>query len=185
MKPTTILREKLGLSQEDMAQYLLVSRSLLAKYETGQRYLPTAAMVKLAELELFLQRPAVKTAEERPHVKLHRAKAKKILERHSKEQHYQLAVAQRKLENVQKVYAQKMLLLDAVDHLKATRKNSENDDIEILCLDLMQLNALHSIDQYGLHKQAMLQLQVDNANHQYEQAIRLQQSVETGEVIEG
>jgi transcriptional regulator with XRE-family HTH domain len=56
MKTTTIIREKLGLSQEILAFYLNITLSQLAMYEIGKRDLPTHALLKLAEIVLFLEK---------------------------------------------------------------------------------------------------------------------------------
>jgi transcriptional regulator with XRE-family HTH domain len=45
------IRTRLGLSQLEMAQLLGTNRSMLAKAETNDRKLDTAALLKLAELE--------------------------------------------------------------------------------------------------------------------------------------
>ncbi|NJL13364.1 MAG: helix-turn-helix domain-containing protein, partial [Microscillaceae bacterium] len=50
-------RKKLGLSQEEMANYLQISRSLLSMVETGRRALPTPAHLRLAELILQYEKP--------------------------------------------------------------------------------------------------------------------------------
>ncbi|MEO7584690.1 MAG: helix-turn-helix domain-containing protein [Ferruginibacter sp.] len=60
MNASKEIRQKFGLSQEQMAQYLSVSRSLLSLHEIGKRDLPTAAMVKLSELLLFIKQPPLK-----------------------------------------------------------------------------------------------------------------------------
>ncbi len=54
MKNLNAVRINLGLSQLEMANYLQIHRSQLTMYEQGKRDLPTHALVKLAEMELFL-----------------------------------------------------------------------------------------------------------------------------------
>ena len=44
------LREKMGLTQEVLAQYLGTSREQMAYYEIGQRSIPSAQLSKLANL---------------------------------------------------------------------------------------------------------------------------------------
>jgi len=46
-------RQYFGLSQADFSVYLNVSRSLLMMAEAGHRTLPTAAFIKLAQLQKF------------------------------------------------------------------------------------------------------------------------------------
>lgn len=45
-----MLREKLGLTQEALAQYLNISRELISYYETGSRTITTEQLGKLANL---------------------------------------------------------------------------------------------------------------------------------------
>jgi len=48
------IREKLGLSQQDIAHWLCISRSLVTLVELGSRSLPSAALIKLSELEIMI-----------------------------------------------------------------------------------------------------------------------------------
>jgi transcriptional regulator with XRE-family HTH domain len=50
MNSLKTIREKLGISQEQAAQWLGISRSLATHYELGTRSLPAAAFVKLSKL---------------------------------------------------------------------------------------------------------------------------------------
>ena len=48
------IREKFGISQQQVAHWLGISRSLAEHYERGIRSLPTHALLQLAKLELVL-----------------------------------------------------------------------------------------------------------------------------------
>lgn len=52
MKRPVAIRQQLSLTQQDLADYLQVSRSTINMYELGKRSLPTVAMMKLAQLEI-------------------------------------------------------------------------------------------------------------------------------------
>jgi DNA-binding transcriptional regulator YiaG len=52
-----IARERLGLTQDEFAAHLGISKSLLQKAEYGCRTVPTHALVKLASLEILLSQP--------------------------------------------------------------------------------------------------------------------------------
>lgn len=43
-------RDKLGLSQNELANYLSIKRELISYYENGKRYIPVTALNKLANL---------------------------------------------------------------------------------------------------------------------------------------
>lgn len=51
-------RKQWGLTQEELAALIGVTRGLLSMYESGRRQLPTPASIKLAELYLLLQQPS-------------------------------------------------------------------------------------------------------------------------------
>ena len=55
MSNLTSLRKKMGLTQEQLAQWLGVSRGLLNYNEHGLRSLPTKALLQLSRLELLWQ----------------------------------------------------------------------------------------------------------------------------------
>lgn len=48
------IREKFGISQQEIAHWLGISRSLAAHYELGTRALPTHALLQLAKLEMMV-----------------------------------------------------------------------------------------------------------------------------------
>src|SRR5688572_27891068 len=54
MSATSTIRQALGISQQQLAHYLGVSRSHIALAETSRRLLSTAALLKLHELEQAL-----------------------------------------------------------------------------------------------------------------------------------
>lgn len=54
MKSITELRKKTGMSQQDLADYLGISRSLVAMVERGERDLPKEAFHKLQEMNKFI-----------------------------------------------------------------------------------------------------------------------------------
>lgn len=49
------IREQLGVTQEELALLLKVTRSQLSMYELGKRDLPIAAKKQLAELLLYVK----------------------------------------------------------------------------------------------------------------------------------
>ena len=53
MKATKLLRNKLGLTQSEMAKYLSITRSQLTMYENHKRDLPSFALQKIVAMELY------------------------------------------------------------------------------------------------------------------------------------
>lgn len=91
------IRKKLGIRQQRMAEYLGVSRSLIAMVEAGQRVLPPGAYQKLVSLELQLAQQA---ASARPMVEGRDKEILSVLQKREKECLRQLRVLQRKLEKL-------------------------------------------------------------------------------------
>ena len=60
MKKETSISASLGLTHEDMAMLLGISRSLYTLFEQGKRQLPTAALLKLSELHCDMPSDASK-----------------------------------------------------------------------------------------------------------------------------
>ena len=61
------IRKAIGLSQHELADMLGLSRSLLSLVETGQRHMPTSALLRLTQLRISTeQNPALVSAEENP-----------------------------------------------------------------------------------------------------------------------
>lgn len=52
MNDIQAIRNKLGLSQRDLARYLGITRTLLSMFELNKRPLPTPVLLKLAKLQL-------------------------------------------------------------------------------------------------------------------------------------
>ena len=61
LQGVTAIRIKLGLTQLALAQYLGISKSLVSMVENGHRSLPTAALIKISELEMAAADAAIRT----------------------------------------------------------------------------------------------------------------------------
>ena len=92
MEKESNLRSMLGLTQNEMAQILNVSRSLYSMYELGKRDLPPASKEMLAGILAYLQDPETEE------------KNKEYMKAHEKEveEHREQAVKDLLLENQQK-----------------------------------------------------------------------------------
>ena len=157
MKSSQIIREQLGLSQEIMAYYLGITKSLLAMYERGKREIPTAAMVKLAEMELFLNQKQKITKQESELLNKQEAKVQELIQRHSKELEYKLIKEQRKLDAIQKKYNQSLKLNSFVAHLQKNESKQAT---------LIKLQAYGGIEINGLVVQTNKLLKIESINSQ-------------------
>ena len=156
-KTTQYIREQLGLSQIALAQYLSMTLSQLAMYETGKRELPSGTSVKLAEILLFLNQKQKVTKQENEMLKKQEAKVQDLLERHSKELELKQLIEQRKLEAIQKKYNQSLKLNAFVAHLESNKSN---------LVDLIKIQANDGIEKNGLVIQTKQLLKLEGINSQ-------------------
>lgn len=157
MKVSQLLREQLGLSQEIMAYYIGISKSLLAMYERGKREIPTSAMVKLAEMELFLNQDQkiLKQADEL--MKKQEAKVQNLIENQIKELELKQIKEQRKLDAIEKKYQQSLKLNKFVAHLESNKSKQK---------DLIQMQSFLGIEKNGLVEQTKQNLKLKSINSQ-------------------
>jgi transcriptional regulator with XRE-family HTH domain len=159
MKNLNAIRINFGLSQLEMATYLQIHRSQLTMYEQGKRDLPTHALVKLAEMELFLYNYTSQPSPSFPLEAEQLQKATEIFEKHQKETAYKLLILQKKLEKLQANYKYNIRLLAFLTEME--EKNADANGLEKNCIAVMKTNALLKIETNGLHHQAKIKLQME------------------------
>jgi transcriptional regulator with XRE-family HTH domain len=157
MKASQLIREQLGLSQEIMAYYLGVTKSLLAMYERGKREIPTSAMVKLAEMELFLNQNQNKFKQENELLNKQQSKVKSLIEKQLLELELKQIKEQRKLDAIQKKHEQSLKLNSFVTHLQSNKSKQA---------ELIQLHAFTGIEKNGLVEQTKQTLKLESINSQ-------------------
>lgn len=156
MKITQLYRLQLGLSQEVMSQYLGVSKSTLAMYETGKRELPTAALVKLAEISLFFE---LKVAVEEQNELLNELEleVKALLIHQVKELEYEQLRARRVLDAIEKKYQQNLALHSLALHFQKSR---------LPIADALLQQAISGIKANGMAKQVQQELKLKSIQTQ-------------------
>lgn len=154
MKTSQLLRDKLGLSQENMAQYLQITLSQLAMYEIGKRDLPTHALVILAEMELFFEQ---KQNKQTLFLASQEKKVQEIVAAQTKVLEYKLLKEQRLLEKIQKKYDQSIQLHLFTKHLQNNKvaqntmmrqlatMEEENNSLTLLIQQKIKLESLKSL----------------------------------------
>ncbi len=159
MKNLNAVRINLGLSQLEMASYLQIHRSQLTMYEQGKRDLPTHALVKLAEMELFLYNYTSQPSPSFPLEAEQLQKATEIFEKHQKEVAYRQLILQQKLEVLQTNYQYNIRLLAFLTEMQ--EKNADANGLEKNWIAVMKTNALLKIEANGLHHQTKIKLQME------------------------
>lgn len=79
MKNNNAIRSLLGITQEDLALLLKVTRSQLAMFETGKRDLPVAAKLQLAEMLQYVQETKTKGVQNLSLLKKQEEQKKKVV----------------------------------------------------------------------------------------------------------
>ena len=161
-------RQAFGVTQPQLADYLSVTRSQVAMAETGQRSLPTAALVKLSSIEVILagSTPALPASE----MQKQSAAAKKMLATHAQKHERLAAAANRKLEAMRSLYAQHLKILHATSVLLAGLPAGKDAKKDKLWLELVYETSLKKINACGVGPQALLQLQADASSYHARQA---------------
>ena len=168
IKTTISIREKLGLTQDDMALYLQVSRGQLALYETNKRDLPSSAKLKLAKIENFLSQPSNEKIIVQQHLKEHQINVEQFLEEQAIINQHKQEIIKRKLQKIKNRYQQSVNLLRMAIHFQ------DENDSEKSTNTFLQL----------LHNQALNKIEKNGWQEQIIHEIKLQAIIIHGEQIE-
>lgn len=149
-------RKEWGLTQEELAALLDITRGMLAMYESGRRQLPIAASEKLATLYQLLQQPVGKSmpaasVQRRQDTQL--AKAEKLLKARARKAALEAAHAASVLDKMQQRYRQlqqKMILIQTL--LPATPQAT----LQQSALQYMQARLTHEMERCAPARQALM-----------------------------
>ena len=148
MKKTNSIRQQLGVTQENLALLLKVSRSQLSMYELGKRDLPVEAKKQLAEMLQHAQKNSSKHTKsvtaEKKRIMLREKEIKRLLASNQ----YKTLLVERKIKALEKKNQSNNNALDVVTFLEKQEKNKEikND----LILKNIKNKALKKIEKEGL-----------------------------------
>jgi transcriptional regulator with XRE-family HTH domain len=124
MKVSTLL----GISQENLASLLQVSRSQIAMYELGKRSLPVPVMEKLATMLTLLQKKSTNSEVKKNNTVEEQNLLKKLL---LKNKHQQLLV-ERKIIAIEKKQKSLAISTQLVSHLLEDKSNINESEFSIL-----------------------------------------------------
>lgn len=120
-------RKQLGITQEQMAEILGISMSLLSMYELGQRDLPTHALVKLATLSNHVSDAMNKRKDAGTDKKMLQKASVTIIEELLAKHELKKKLLERKLKtmiaNEQKAFAAMQVAIYEQENNKEARKN--------------------------------------------------------------
>lgn len=155
-----MIREELGISQQQFANYLGVSRALLSLAEMQERSLPTAALIKVGEIELALQskKPSPK---QKQFTNKQTTVIQKMLQQRLKDCVYELSVAKKKLDKMKLQYLHAANALSVAANLLNTVSNDKKRKMDKLWLEILEDETLKKIQSFGEVAQLRLQLKIE------------------------
>lgn len=166
MKKEHTLRTLLGLTQEDCAMLLGVTRSQWSMFELGQRDLPLAAKQLLTELLTHLQSPETKANRHPAEAQQEVAKIA-VLERMLRENEYERLRLAKKINAITKKYEATIQQLKLVDYM--AQRTTSKGSYEMLHLNSLARSAAKTIDTDGAG--VLLQLQIKQEGLELEQLL--------------
>jgi transcriptional regulator with XRE-family HTH domain len=128
MKSLKELRTQLGLTQQDLAEYLRVARSNVAKAEGGSRSLPSAALIKVGQIINYMTTASYfKSVEERSCMSesesgWHKANCALRLQVCT----YNMAILERRLISLETIYSQNVKLYAVLNQQQCTSPSEEH-----------------------------------------------------------
>ena len=160
------VRESLSISQQHLADYLGISRSLLSMYEKNLRSLPAKASLKLAELELIYHRlntktSRLKTAPSHPEMEKHAVKTKKAIKAHADTCNYKIMLLQKKLDTMIHEHSKALILQQLLDELESPAVKKNQHSLENLWIQVQKNEALKKMIRHGEISRAKLQAELE------------------------
>lgn len=167
IKSKNYLREALGLTQEETAMLLRITKSQLAMFEIGQRDLPTKPMLKLINMYNYLQN---KEQEKVKHIdqKSENSKIVKLLEVEIVKNKYKQSLLERKLTRLQSNHQKSLSTLQLVEYLETQLEESEKPSKDFT--GVIRTKGLRVMDKNGLSVQKKLELKL-NALQNYQKEL--------------
>lgn len=161
MSSTKELRQLLGFSQKQMANYLAVSRTYLAMAETNQRSLPTQSSLRWGLLWQSLQtNELIPSAKAAAASKERLQKNRKLLQKQLKACHWQLSQLQFQFTQMQEHYQQCNKALHAVAFLRNKPPHVVLSEIDSLGLNLLEQQTLVKLFTCDIDAQTLLNLNI-------------------------
>jgi transcriptional regulator with XRE-family HTH domain len=170
------VRLQYGFTQEQLADFLAVSKGLLAMAETGKRELPTAAWLKLNRLyQHAINVPATGAGKKYEALLAEQqAAAATALQHHARKCSLEAIVLQDKLARLKINHSQAVNTLYLVAGLR--KELPEDKDIatrNILWMNMIETRTCKRLESCGEDKQQLLQFKIDTLQKQAVQAKRM------------
>ncbi|MES2864249.1 MAG: helix-turn-helix transcriptional regulator [Bacteroidota bacterium] len=148
MKKRDNLRNILGITQEDLAVLLKVSRTQLSMYELGKRDLPIAAKIQLVEMFKYIKEDASKSLNTSTLLKALELQKKKTLEQLVKENQFRQLQLEKKITAAEKKYKSNLAALQLMEYLG--NKDYKKETFTIGFIKVIEAKAASELNKNGL-----------------------------------
>ena len=118
MKNSKNIRDILGVTQEDLANLLKVTRTQLSMYELGKRDLPATAKEQLAKILQYMQEKQLKQDSTTMLMKTQMLHQKKVLEHMLQTNQYKQLLLEKKKKAIEKKYYTNLSALQLMQFLE-------------------------------------------------------------------
>ena len=154
MKKRAEIKNMLGLTQEEMAMVLGITKGQWSMYKSGQRDLPIEALQQFSTLLLGVQKEKVsKTAQDFIKQEQHKTN-EKIKEAYENTQ-IKLSRVLKEIDTIEKQRTECFAALETAEFL-------ENNNDKFGLASSIKARAIKSLSKYSLHKLEKLQMQKEN-----------------------
>ena len=165
-------RLSLGVTQQELADYLDISRSHLAMAEGGHRELPLTAQAKLSALRRNMTGDA--SVFINAEMQRQNEKARNMLHALAQDYNRRSAAILYKLEKIRSRHRQYLKVLQSVSGVLTELPPGRENKKDRLWLELLQTQARHKMDGCGIGAQVLLQLRAEVfADHAQRAQLRL------------
>lgn len=157
MKNEALIRNMFGLTQQETAILLNVTRTQLSMYEIGQRDLPTTAVLKLAAVTVHLQNTKEPSDESKKLLKMEQEKTQEWLKRERLNLEYKKLTLERKITAMENKRKECFAALEVVAFLQsASGQNSFpylSEGITARVKSTLRKNCLSNLEDMYLKKE--------------------------------
>ena len=166
MNGISSIRSKFGLNQQQIAEWLGISRSLVAHYEREARSLPTSAVLQLARLEIMIahlqksKRTGTNKYEAHPSSTERYIHTQNALQQHARVCSYKAEIMRKELTALQIMHIQTLEWLEAIESLLSAKRNEDHDKMELLWLQAQYQQALKKLEQCDDAAQLRMQVKI-------------------------
>jgi transcriptional regulator with XRE-family HTH domain len=160
------IRHNLSMSQQDFADFLGITRSLLSMYEQGLRSLPTPEMIKIGKLEAIYHDVQKVTSKLKKNRLVHNDiqklndKIKKSMQFHAQFCKQKSIFLRRELNEMIAEHNKATLLHQLLENLLANAAKDKTDKMKTPWIEMQQRKLIKKMIRYGDAAQAKLQAKI-------------------------